>query len=521
VVHEKYIWVGLLLASLPAFIGILTFAYSRKEKPALLLLLASAFLLRLFMISLDPYLQDWDERFHALVAKNLIEYPFKPMLRIDPIMHYDYTSWCCNHIWVHKQPLFLWQMGFSMKLFGINEFALRLPSAIMGAIAVYFVHGIAKYWSKDIYMAFTAAIIACFSFYQLELITGRNSVDHNDVAFVFYVTASIWAFIRYLESNYSLKWTILVGVFVGCSVLTKWLTGFLIFGGWVLYLLLQPQIRTYIKYYAHIAFAFAIACIIFLPWQLYIANEFPLEYAAFHHHNWLHITEVLGGHEGNIFYHFNYMRTSYGLYLLPFLIMGLMYVLTNKNIPRQLTIAFLSMVLVVFLFFSVVVATKMPAFTYPVSSIIITLIAIGVVQALYMVKKFFEEGSYTRSFQIFLVLAWTGVMVYSMKPWNIIKHRSTSNTMRNVEINNAQIYKALPEDVSSKYVVLNCKSFEDTELMFYKDVNAFHWYPVERTLDSLQMLGYKFAAFDSHNDQQLPAYITNDSSILIIKEQLK
>jgi len=32
-------------------------------------LFAGAFLLRWWMAGLDPYLNDWDERFHAIVAK--------------------------------------------------------------------------------------------------------------------------------------------------------------------------------------------------------------------------------------------------------------------------------------------------------------------------------------------------------------------------------------------------------------------------------------------------------------------
>lgn len=77
-----------------------------------MLLLFGAIGVRLFMITIDPFLHDWDERFHAIVAKNMITYPFKPMLFVNPVLPYDYRAWCCNHIWVHKQPLFLWQMAF-------------------------------------------------------------------------------------------------------------------------------------------------------------------------------------------------------------------------------------------------------------------------------------------------------------------------------------------------------------------------------------------------------------------------
>ena len=70
-------------------------------------------------------------------------------------------------------------------------------------------------------------------------------------------------------------------------------------------------------------------------------------------------------------------------------------------------------------------------------------------------------------------------------------------------------------------IILNCKSFEDVELMFYKNVNAYHWYPDERTLDSLLQRGYKFAAFKNHNNQALPEYITANGDIVIIDKNIK
>jgi hypothetical protein len=62
---------------------------------------------------------------------------------------------------------------------------------------------------------------------------------------------------------------------------------------------------------------------------------------------------------------------------------------------------------------------------------------------------------------------------------------------------------------------------EDTEAMFYSGRNVYTWYSNEKTVDSLQALGYKFAAFESFGKQELPKFITEDTSILIIHQQLK
>ncbi len=491
------------------------FQYIRKNtKVALFLLLFLGFLLRLFMASLDPFLQDWDERFHALVAKNMMDYPLKPMLKVNPIMPYRVEDWCCNHIWVHKQPLFLWQMALSMKLFGVNEVAMRLPSVIMGTISIFFTYDIAKKWVKNSDVAYLAALLFAVSYYQIELTSGRFALDQNDVAFSFYVTASIWAFIRYLNSNNHFKWAIIIGLFVGGAVLNKWLTGILIFGGWGLFELLSLKGKINFNQWKPLIISIATSILVFLPWQLYIIKNFPVESSIMYEHNRRHIFEALGANGSSIWFHFNRMGTTYGELLLVFIPLGFFYIFTKKRENQKLTISLSAMVIVIFSFFSFIVKTKMPAFTYPVNSIIWIFIASGLVFS----YKFFIKKTYTYMIMFFII----STSIYTLKPWEIIANRSSNNEIRNAKISNTNIYKSL--DINDKLkdrVIINCKSFEDTELMFYQNVNAYHWYPDEKTLDSLLNKGYKFAAFKSHNNQNLPEYIYKNREIIIIDEEIK
>lgn len=377
--YTSHIWFGLLMSLLPALGGIYIFVFYKKERLALTMLMISGLLIRLFLIAADPYLHDWDERFHALVAKNMMDYPFKPMLRVEPLVAYDYEAWCCNHVWVHKQPIFLWQMAISMHLFGVTEFAVRIPSALMGTVAIYFIYEIARFWSNDKLTAYTAAILACFSYFQLELSTGRFSLDHNDVAFTFFVTAGIWAFVRYIESHRNVKWVIAIGVLVGSAMLTKWLTGLLVLGGWGIYVLATPNLRRTMRPYLHVTIALLVACVMFIPWQIYTFSEFPLESAAAIKHNWLHVVQVLGDHHGGIFYHLQNMNLLYGSFFLPFIVIGAVVFALRIPGRRAITIAFLVTIVVVYSFFSFAVSTKMPAYPFIVRSILICLIAVGLI----------------------------------------------------------------------------------------------------------------------------------------------
>lgn len=475
--------------------------------------------IRVFILSLDPFLQDWDERFHALVAKHMMDQPFKPMLRLDPLIPYDPSSWCCNHIWVHKQPLFLWQMAASMKLFGLNIIALRLPSLIMSVAMLYFVFDIASKWFNNRKIGLIAAWVAGFSFYAAELTSGRLSLEHNDIAYTFYLTAAIWAFVRNTKSNVSWKWSILTGIFLGCAILVKWLTAYVVLGGWALWILISEDHRKSVQAWIKLVAAFCVSVIIAAPWQLYIKKVFPIESAAASKHNIQHMTEVLGGHDGGWNEYLILLNTHYGYGLIIVLIFGLYFLLTGGKMQKLLSISLLSMVIVFYSFFSFFVKTKMPAFTFPMSVILYSLMGCGIYNGLINLFRILKINV----FEVKLLITIAGLIVigfYAMKPWDVINSRKSWNELRNAKIHNTNIYKGLPTKVDTSYIVMNCKDFEDTEVMFYHNYNAYHWWMEEKQIDSLQSLGFKFAVFKSFGNHQLPEYILNDSLILIINEEI-
>ena len=81
-------------------------------------------------------LHAWDERFHALVAKRMLDDPLKPALYPADHADADSSQWETAHVWLHKPPLALWSIAASYALFGVNELALRVPSIVWGVAAV-------------------------------------------------------------------------------------------------------------------------------------------------------------------------------------------------------------------------------------------------------------------------------------------------------------------------------------------------------------------------------------------------
>lgn len=499
-----------LLLGLPFLLASFYFFYKDRVKPALIWLFVCAFVVRLVMICLDPYLHEWDEQYHAVVAKSMMTHPFVPALRPAAVLPYTMTDWCCSYIWLHKQPLFMWQMALSMKAFGVNTVALRLPNVLFGTAVLWPVFRIAKIWVKQWEPAYFAALFYALSFQALELSSGRLLLEHNDLMFGFYVTASIWAFCEYTQKP-ALKWVFLTGLFAGGAILIKWLTGLLVFGGWGLYLLTGQEDRKQWINYLHGVIALFICTAVFLPWQIYIQHTFPAESAASYAYFRQHIFDDLG-HPGNNWFHLKNMETTIGIALIPFFITGL-WALWKKEVDKRMSVAMVSMYAVVYLFFSIIVATKMPGFTFPVSAIGFIITAIG----FYQFFKWIEEKS-GRKTAVVTSLLW-GLLC--MQAEKITMYRSASNIDRNTFIYNTNIYRKIPETVAPDVIIFNCKPIQDPAVRFWTDNNAYQLFPESEVIDSLLGQGYKIAAFTNHNDQRIPAFWAQDKRIQKIEMVLK
>ncbi len=497
----------LLIASSVAFV-------KEKEKLTLHFLFGGAFLLRMFIITIDPFLNNWDERFHALVAKNMMDHPFKPMLHNDPAIPYHYTDWTNNYIWLHKQPVFLWQMAMSMKLFGVNEIAMRLPSVLMGAIQTIFIYRIGKLvLNRE--TGFIAALLFSCSYFQLQQTCGMFGMDHNDVAFGFYVTASIWSLFELRRSG-KFYWVILIGLSAGLAILNKWLTGLLVYAGWGLIILADKEKRFSIKGYKEIAIAFVITCLTFLPWQIYIANAFPVESNFELNYNSEHITTAVEGHKGqNTFYINKFTKEQYGYWAIAPFLLGV-FAIARKKIRMNESILLFAPIALIYIFFSFIVATKITGYVFVVASLVYITITAGFYWLSKLISKF--------RFRLVIITIFIATICYFNLSFNNIitlHYKAVTQVNREVKINNTEVYKQLNDLVPEDYVVFNVPFYEHVDAMFYSDRNVYQWWPTESEYHYLKSNGRKIAAFREHHAVKMPQYIQNDPEIMMLDFELK
>ena len=450
-------------------------------KIALWLLLIGGFVLRLYAAS-DLFLHEWDERYHALVAKNLMSHPMVPTLYDQPVMEYDYKIWMGNHIWVHKQPLPLWTMASSMSIFGINEIALRLPSILLTTIGIGLTFSIGAYFFNR-KTGYIAAFLYTINGLILELVSGRVATDHIDIFFLFFVELAVFLSICYVRRQKTL-YNVLVGISIGAAILCKWLPALIVLPIWGLLLLDSKQFS--IKQIVIQSLIVLVSCVaVFLPWQLYIHSTFPVEAAWEADSHFRHITEVLGKQTGPFYYFFNQIRINYGeLIYLPFLWFLWRMIKNRKDYKR---LALVVWFLVPTLFFSFV-TTKMQAYILFTAPALFLMIG----EFYVMLDEHKQHQKYRWVYNLILVLLIAlpvRYMIERVKPFDK-RERHPEWVVQ---------LKQLDKESIEKGVLFNYN--RPIEAMFYTDLTVYSILPPKYRIERLVNEGYTILI---HDDGKIP-----------------
>ncbi|OZE18765.1 glycosyl transferase [Rhodococcus sp. 05-2255-1e] len=125
------------------------------------------------------------------------------------------SSDAANSITVDKPPMSLWLMSLSVRVFGLNTWAMLVPQALLGVASVALLRavvvrrfGAAAGLLAGLVLALTPAAALMFRF------------NNPDALLVLLMIAAVWAMLRGVESGKT-KWLLITGMFVGFGFLTK------------------------------------------------------------------------------------------------------------------------------------------------------------------------------------------------------------------------------------------------------------------------------------------------------------
>ncbi|MCR9152928.1 MAG: glycosyltransferase family 39 protein [Bacteroidetes bacterium] len=401
--------------------------------------------LNLFLIQKADFLFNWDERFHALVAKNLLKDPTIPRLLPQGFeeLAQSETAWYQSAVWLHKPPLFTYIEALFLKLFGLGLFQFRMASALSVSLLYLCFLRISILCKASPFNAAFISLGICLNPFLLKLMMGWKGMDHNDLAFITYISLGVLAALSYHNKPHFVK-LLLFSMAIAAAILTKWLAGLLPLLFWIG---LRPSLSW--KNIKPTLISLLLITLMVSPWHLYIHQRFPQKAMQALNYNGRHFFEALEGHSHQWYYHFAQWGEHYFLSLLLLFCLIVLRFRAKTAIPENtasLRSAYLSIGFV-FLFFSIA-QTKLQAFTFILLPIFLVVLASWISS---------QKKSHYLSLG-FIVLA---IAQMAYMPFINFSERFPSQHGR------AEFFMALDKKYSEPILILGAKDLHQIEGMFY------------------------------------------------------
>ncbi len=491
----------LLLVYLILCVVIYFFTKKNYHKKALAAILLLALVLRVFM-SADMYLHEWDERFHAVVAKNMMVHPLKPTLYDNPVLDYDHRNWASNHLWLSKPPLAFWAMGASMAIFGVNEVGLRLPSILFSLICVWLTMQIGTLLFNR-KTGLLAGFFHAIHGFSLELAGGIVSADHVDVMFLMWVQVAVLFMIKFIK-NENNKYLFTIGLCAGLAYLCKWIMALFVLLIWLgIYIYTERNLRKIISKTAVITITFLI---VILPWQLFILYKYPKEAAWIFQQMFAPIQTVSSttGHTGGITFYSMWMRIIFGelIYIPVIWLIFKCFNIKIKGIFKTPSISRTMLfskkrihlwILFVWIFIPLILLTfsamKKDAYLMISASAYFILTAFFVVYFLKIKNKLHVKSWISYSFVALMILLPIRYSIERVKPF---KERMKHPEWR---VRLSELDKQIP---NTKNVILSGESHY-LNAMFYHDFVAYERRLSEQEIEMVKGKGYRVFEYDEMN----------------------
>lgn len=231
---------------------------------------------------------DWDEINFAEISREMI-------------MTGDYLNIQVNYKpFFEKPPFFFWLQVLSMKVFGINEFAARLPNALGGILVLIFLYKTGSRWIDRRFGVFWA-----LSYMGSILPTLYQKSGIIDPWFNLFIFAAIVVWVEGSRAQGSgLKWFFISGLLSGMAVLTKGPVGPLLIGLTVLVMRIWSRDKRFLTLQNVLLFIVGNTIIAGIWFGINWLSNGPEFIMAFLKYQAELLTKSVAGHKGFPGYHF-------------------------------------------------------------------------------------------------------------------------------------------------------------------------------------------------------------------------
>lgn len=282
----------------------------------------------LFFFNLGKYgLTDYDEAWYADIARNIVVNNQPLLLTFNQAAYYDHP------------PLGFNLMAISYRIFGINEFSTRFPSALLGFLSLFLIYLIGKSLVNR-GVGLGAALILPSSVWFIF----RARTGNLDAILIFFCLLTFHFILNLVNEPKKIRWYICFGLSFGLLLSVKSLFGIVLLLPLGLYLILN---RTKITIKGVLLAAF-FTLLITLPWFLISLLTYQEAYLSRMTHiglrQWSRITpDYLHLLSSNTFI---YLHSSIRKWYYPALLAVIFSVVSFKNRKKIWPISALVLVLI-------------------------------------------------------------------------------------------------------------------------------------------------------------------------------
>jgi len=270
------------------------------------IVLAAASLVFLLSIGSPPHLMDDVDAVQAQAARNMLSSGDWVTARLDGVAYLE------------KSPLNYWMIAVAYCIFGVHDWAARLPHALAVVLLCWMTYRFGRWAFSE--TAGLYAGIALSTSVGLFLFT---RILIPDATLVLTITGAIWAWLRLLEPDTEswLRWSLLLGLCLGAGLLLKGLIAavFPVMAALV-YMAVTRSLFSWTAWRRlHLWLAIAVALAIAVPWYVLATLRNPPYF-------------VFTLHSGPGEYHGFFWFYFFNEHLLRFL--GLRYPRDYDTVPR-------------------------------------------------------------------------------------------------------------------------------------------------------------------------------------------
>ncbi len=460
---------GIFLLTFLSFLLFFAYRFYQTERHtlSLLLIFLFGFICRIF-VSLFPNLHSWDERFHALAAKNISAcYPF-PFLYKNHFIVWNTNDWMLEKVWVHKPPMLSYIISASISVLGNTAFAVRFPTILISSFLVVVIYAIAFELFKNRFVAIVSAFLLAINGFIIELSGGLLPTDHYDVFLMCFSTIAIYFLIRNINKRKVWNY-IYAGLFIALAFNTKLFTSLFIF-----YVLLfidlvvsKLSVGNSIK---NLGVTLAVFLAITLPstylTQLYSSGAFLGSFYELLNH----ATKVYD-QGGAWYFYLDKIRINYGEGIYIYLIAALVYFFYNRKDTRFLLI--LSWIVIPILIFSLS-ETKMPGYILISSPAILILYG--------FIASWLRDNYKDRFFNWFIIIT---IFVLPLR-YTLERVKPFTNYTKMYK--DHRIYLEGLKKLDEKSIVVNDQ--RSIETMYFSNATSYNYYASSKEVDSLKKQGF-------------------------------